>query len=115
MIAEQLRGLSRPDLGGPGRCGEGTAVLEHGGGRYLYLAHEQPPANFSEEIIFGAFFSAGVRAFGIRDPFQPRQVAAFEPAGPVQTNDVYVTADGIVYPVDRDGGGRYILEYSGPG
>ncbi len=56
-----------------------------------------------------------MRAFDIRDPFQPRQVAAFEPAGPVQTNDVYVTADGIVYPVDRDGGGRYILEYAGPG
>jgi hypothetical protein len=54
-------------------------------------------------------------AFDIRDPFQPRQVAAFEPAGPVQINDVYVTADGIVYAVDRDGGGLYILEYSGPG
>ncbi len=200
MIAEQLRCLSRHDLGGQGRCGEGTAVLEHGGRRYLYLAHEQPPANFSvldvtdpraprlltqtrlphggvrsnslavgdglllvayqvqapgqqpagievfdlslqagprlagrfgphnlhenepfgwawqsEEIIFGAFFSAGVRAFDIRDPFQPRQVAAFEPAGPVQINDVYVTADGIVYAVNRDGGGLYILEYSGPG
>jgi hypothetical protein len=69
----------------------------------------------SEEIIFGSFFSAGVRAFDIRDLFQPEQVAAFEPDGMVQINDVYVTADGIVYAVDRDGGGLYILEYSGPG
>jgi hypothetical protein len=45
MIAEQLRCLSRHDLGGQGRCGEGIAVLEHGGRRYLYLAHEQPPAS----------------------------------------------------------------------
>jgi hypothetical protein len=56
-----------------------------------------------------------VRAFDIRDPFQPRQAAAFEPAGPAQINDVYVATDGIVYAVDRDGGGRLILEYSGPG
>lgn len=51
----------------------------------------------------------------IRDPFQPGQVAAFEPDGAVQINDVYVTADGIVYAADRNGGGLYILEYSGPG
>ena len=80
--------------------------------------HENEPFPWSwqsEEIIFGSFFSAGVRAFDIRDPFQPEQVAAFEPDGPVQINDVYVTADGIVYAVNRDGGGLYILEYSGPG
>lgn len=89
------------------------------GGRFgPHNLHENEPFGWSwqsEEIIFGTFFSAGVRAFDIRDPFQPRQVAAFEPGGPVQTNDVYVTADGIVYAVDRDGGGLYILEYSGPG
>lgn len=42
-------------------------------------------------------------------------MAAFEPDGAVQINDVYVTADGIVYAVDRSGGGLYILKYSGPG
>ena len=89
------------------------------GGRFgPHNLHENEPFPWSwqsEQIIFGSFFSAGVRAFDIRDPFQPRQVAAFEPAGPVQINDVYVTADGIVYAVDRSGGGLYILEYSGPG
>src|SRR6266702_512795 len=42
-----MRLLGQHDLGGRGNCGEGTALLEHGGRRYLYLAHEQGPANFS--------------------------------------------------------------------
>jgi hypothetical protein len=88
------------------------------GGRFgPHNLHENEPFRWSwqsEEIIFGSFFNAGVRAFDIRDPFQPAQVAAFEPAGPAQINDVYVTADGIVYAVDRSGG-LYVLEYSGPG
>jgi hypothetical protein len=33
--------------------------------------------------------------------------------GAVQINDVYVTADGIVYAVDRCGGGLYILQFDG--
>lgn len=41
--------------------------------------------------------------------------AAAACGGAVQINDVYVTADGIVYVVDRSGGGLYILKYSGPG
>jgi hypothetical protein len=80
--------------------------------------HENEPFPWSwqsEEIIFGSFFNAGVRAFDIRDPFQPQEVAAFVPAGPAQLNDVYVAADGITYAVDRCGGGLYILQYSGPG
>lgn len=89
------------------------------GGRFgPHNLHENEPFPWSwqsEEIIFGSFFSAGVRAFDVRDPFQPQQVAAFEPGGTAQINDVYVTADGIVYAVDRSGGGLYILEYSGPG
>jgi hypothetical protein len=61
-----------------------------------------------------------VRAFDVRDPFQPREVAAFVPpapsaskAGAVQMNDVYVAADGLVYAVDRGGGGLYILQFDG--
>src|SRR6266513_3477349 len=42
-----MRYLGRHDLGGHGNCGEGIAVLERGGRRYLYLAHERGPANFS--------------------------------------------------------------------
>lgn len=94
------------------------------GGRFgAHNLHENEPFDWSwrsEEIVFGSFFNAGVRAFDTRDPFQPREVAAFvppappgSPAGAIQINDVYVAADGVVYAVDRGGGGLYILQYEG--
>ncbi len=82
MIAEQLRCLSRHDLGGQGRCGEGTAVLEHGGRRYLYLAHEQPPANFS--------------VLDVTDPRAPRLLTQTRlPHGGVRSNSLAV-GDGLL-------------------
>jgi hypothetical protein len=94
------------------------------GGRFgAHNLHENEPFEWSwrsEEIVFGSFFNAGVRAFDVRDPFQPRQVAAFVPPAPpgsrtgaIQINDVYVAADGVVYAVDRGGGGLYILQFEG--
>ena len=44
-----MRLLGQHGLGGNGACGEGIALLERGGRRYLYLAHEREPANFSFE------------------------------------------------------------------
>lgn len=94
------------------------------GGRFgAHNLHENEPFAWSwrsEDIVFGSFFNGGVRAFDIRDPFRPVQVAAFVPPAPdgsavgaIQINDVYVTADGIVYAVDRSGGGLYILQFEG--
>ena len=94
------------------------------GGRFgAHNLHENEPFEWSwrsEDIVFGSFFNAGVRAYDIRDPFQPREVAAFVPPAPkgspigaAQINDVYVTADGIVYAVDRSGGGLYVLQFDG--
>ena len=94
------------------------------GGRFgAHNLHENEPFDWSwrsEDIVFGTFFNAGVRAFDVRDPFQPREVAAFVPAAPsasktgaIQINDVYVAADGLVYAVDRGGGGLYILQFDG--
>lgn len=94
------------------------------GGRFgAHNLHENEPFEWSwrsEEIVFGSFFNAGVRAFDVRDPFQPREVAAFVPPAPpgsvtgaIQINDVYVAADGVVYAVDRGGGGLYILQFEG--
>ena len=94
------------------------------GGRFgAHNLHENEPFDWSwrsEDIVFGTFFNAGVRAFDVRDPFQPREVAAFVPpappaskAGAIQINDVYVAADGLVYAVDRGGGGLYILQFDG--
>jgi hypothetical protein len=94
------------------------------GGRFgAHNLHENEPFDWSwrsEDIVFGSFFNAGVRGFDIRDPFRPEEVAAFVPPAPegshigaAQINDVYVAADGIVYAVDRSGGGLYILQYDG--
>src|SRR5579875_3375677 len=101
-------------------------VAEHAarGGRFgAHNLHENEPLEWSwrsEDIVFGTFFNAGVRAYDVRNPFQPREVAAFVPpapprlaAGAIQINDVYVAADGIVYAVDRCGGGLYVLQFEG--
>ena len=96
------------------------------GGRFgAHNLHENEPFAWSwqsEEVVFGSFFNAGVRAYDLKNPFQPREVAVFVPgtppgsaAGAIQINDVYVTADGIVYAADRSGGGLYVLQYEGTG
>ena len=91
------------------------------GGRFgAHNLHENLPGPTSwrsDSIIIGSFFNAGVRAYDISNPFQPREVAYFvpgapalSPAGAIQLNDVYVDDRGIVYTVDRFAGGLYVLE-----
>jgi hypothetical protein len=91
------------------------------GGRFgAHNLHENLPVPTSwrsENIIIGSFFNAGVRAYDLADPYQPREVAYFvpgapklSPAGAIQLNDVYVDDRGIVYTVDRFVGGLYVLE-----
>lgn len=91
------------------------------GGRYgAHNIHEnvpRPTAWFSDQIIIGAFFNGGLRAFDISNPYQPQEVAHFVPPAParsprgaVQLNDVFVDERGIVYTVDRFTGGVYVLE-----
>ena len=93
------------------------------GGRFgAHNQHENDPsptAWHSEDEVFGAFFSAGVRIYDVRQPFQPREVAHFvppapagSPVGTAQTNDVYVDERHLLYAVDRHTGGLYILERS---
>jgi hypothetical protein len=91
------------------------------GGRFgSHNLHENKPVDTSfrsDNLIFGTFFNAGVRAYDISNPLQPKEVAAYVPAKPagsrvatVQINDVYVDENGLVYTVDRFAGGLYILE-----
>lgn len=91
------------------------------GGRFgVHNVHENDPFSWSwtsDETVFATFFNGGVRGFDIRNPFQPSEVAHYVPepqasskVGAAQTNDVYVTSDGIVYAVDRSGGGLDVLE-----
>ena len=80
----------------------------------------------SDELVFGIYFNGGLRVHDIRNPFRPELVAYFIPEAPVYSpglaavqenpapginlNDVYVDEAGIIYTVDRYGGGLYILE-----
>jgi hypothetical protein len=68
---------------------------------------------YYKRLVFIAFFNAGVRAVDIRDPFRPREVAHFIPAGGAVTNNVEVDERGYIYIVDRGALGLHILELTG--
>ena len=91
------------------------------GGRFgAHNLHENPPvpgAWKSDKIVVGTFFNGGVRAYDIRDPYAPREIAYFvppapegSPVGAVQINDVFIDDRGIVFTVERHAGGLYALE-----
>ena len=99
----------------------GVKPLLHRGGRCgAHNLHENPPAKGvwrSEDVVLGTFFNAGVRAYDIRDPLEPKEVAAYvppapegSPVGAAQINDVLVDDRGVVFAVDRHSGGLYCLE-----
>jgi hypothetical protein len=97
----------KPNLHRGGRCG-------------AHNLHENPPAKGvwrSDDIVLGTFFNAGVRAYDIRDPYEPKEIASFvppapqgSPVGTAQINDVLVDDRGVVFAVDRHSGGLYCLE-----
>jgi len=99
----------------------GVKPLLHAGGRCgAHNLHENRPGEGtwrSEDVVLGTFFNAGVRAYDVRDPYAPREIAFFVPPTPegspvstAQINDVFVDDRGIVFAVDRHAGGLYILE-----
>jgi len=88
-----MRFLGQDDLAGRGNCGEGIALLERGGRRYLYIAHERGPANFS--------------VLDVTDPTAPRLLTQTTlPHGSVRSNSLAVSGEVMVvaYQVDRPGG-----------
>jgi hypothetical protein len=88
--------------------------------------HENRPGSFvSSELIFATYQNAGVRVFDIRDQYQPVEVGALVPPAPrclvdhrpnracvIQSTDVFVDRNGIVYCTDYNAG-LYIMEYLG--
>jgi hypothetical protein len=80
--------------------------------------HENRPGTFvSDRMIFATYQNAGVRVFDIADPYRPTEIAALVPPAPqrmvdprplrprvVQTADVTVTSDGIVFCTDYNAG-----------
>lgn len=88
--------------------------------------HENRPDTFvSSSLIFSTYQNAGIRVHDIGNAFQPKEVGAFVPPEPkrlvdgrqnrakvIQSCDVLVTRDGVIYTTDFNGG-MYILEYKG--
>jgi hypothetical protein len=88
--------------------------------------HENRPGSFvSDRLTFATYQNAGVRVFDIADANDPREVGALVPPKParmmdqrpnraqvIQSADVFVDADGLIYSTDYNGG-LYILEYGG--
>jgi len=88
--------------------------------------HENRPGSFvSSTLIFATYQNAGIRAFDISNPYQPKETGALVPAAPshlidhrpgrprvIQSCDVFVDAQGLIYSTDYNAG-LSIIEYKG--
>jgi hypothetical protein len=92
----------------------------HFGPHNIY--ENRPDGFLSSETIFATYQNAGVRIFDIRNPYRPDEIAAFVPPPPrdlvdsrpnrakvIQSCDVWVSKEGIIYTTDFNAG-MYILE-----
>ena len=74
---------------------------------------------------FATYQNAGVRAYDISNPYRPLETGALVPAAPekmmdtrparprvIQSCDVFVDAQGIIYSTDYNGG-LSVIEYLG--
>ena len=71
-----------------------------------------------KDLIFLTYFNAGLRAVDLSDPFRPEEVGHYIPAldfgkDYVQSNDIGMDENGLLYLIDRNGAGMHILEYTG--
>jgi hypothetical protein len=70
-----------------------------------------------DNLVYAAWFSAGLRIIDISNPYQPKEIAYYvpEPMGInefPQTNDVFVDERGLIYLIDRYNG-LDIVRFSG--
>jgi hypothetical protein len=91
------------------------------GARFGVHANEENFRNpYYGRLTALAFFTGGVRAFDIREPQSPVEVAFYVPQANANTNaDGYMTNNleidnrGFIYATDRDGSGLDILDLTG--
>ena len=93
----------------------------HFGPHNIY--ENRPDGMVSSDTIFSTYQNAGIRVTDIRNAYRPEEIAAFVPPAPnrlmdqrpgrpliIQSCDVWVSAEGLVYSNDYNGG-LFILEY----
>lgn len=95
---------------------EDEAYCRKGGRFGPHNFHENRRGTFrSDSYLYVTYFNAGLRVLDVRRPERPVEVAHYVPSPPgggvIQTNDVLVTADGIIYITDRAGGGVHVLAH----
>jgi hypothetical protein len=84
-----------------------------------YGAHNLWTGMTRDDLLYITWFNAGLRIVDWSNPFAPREVGYYIPAGNgerfcPQSNDVFVDrAAGLIYLSDRWGLGLHILEYTG--
>jgi hypothetical protein len=103
------------------------------GGRFgTHSINENQIPMYAKKLLFVTWFSAGVRAVDIRNPFAPAEIGHYIPAlnervrprctkidgkddckTVIQTNNAEVDERGYIYIVDRVGAGLHILELTG--
>lgn len=88
--------------------------------------HENRPGSLqSEDLIFATYHNAGLRVYDLRNAFAPKELAYFVPPPPerivdqrpnparvIQSCDVFVDTNGVMYLTDTNAG-LYILQYEG--
>jgi hypothetical protein len=73
----------------------------------------------ADDLLYVVWFAAGLRIVDWSNPFSPREVGYYVPAGTrecpcPQSNDVFFDRDtGLIYISDRAGLGLHILEFTG--
>jgi hypothetical protein len=72
----------------------------------------------TDSLVYTTWFRGGLRITDIRNPRRPEEVGYYIPTpGPgeksVQSNDVFVADDGLIYLIDRLNG-LDILKYTDP-
>lgn len=77
--------------------------------------HENRPGTYrSEQMVFAAYFNAGIRAYDLEDPTNPVEVGHWLPSPPPaqetpQTNDLFIDLEYNMWVVDRRSGGVYVI------
>ena len=78
-------------------------------GEGRFGAHQPHEYVGPDNLVYGAWFSGGLRVIDISNPYRPEEVAYYVPKPAsglrsAQTNDLFVDAKGLIYIIDRNEG-----------